>query len=203
MRPILIAFAVFALLSSCAENKDGWTSTPAAEPSPQAPDVFKEITPAPPSESTEDGEGNPPPEEDTVPAKSVEITDLSVCQGPTPEMTWLFSSSWSSKHKLANGVVLERVMSFSQVDVEVVVKAKYKNKFQQIKVSSALNWNDTEFNLLSLDQDQAVLPLENENFNLSFGLSPSTVKYSFAGPCLQIDLGNSEKLTFVPVIDAE
>jgi hypothetical protein len=188
MRPVLLAIAATALMASCANNSGGGAPGTDPEQGPTAPDVFREITPP------DQNEGS-----DVIVKKPIDITNKAICQGPTPEMTWLFSSEWSMKHKLSNGVELERVMSFTQTDVEVTVKAKYKKQTQQIKVSSALSWNDTDFNLLSQDQDQAVMPLENEDFNLNFSLSPSTVKYSFVGPCLQIELDNSEKLTFVPV----
>ncbi len=191
MRPVLVAIAVVAaFMSSCAKGGDGNGVTSAPELTPTAPDIFREIVPLP-----NDPAGGSP--------KSIDITDRSICNGPTPEMTWLFSSSWSSKHKLDNGVQLERIMTFSQTDVEVAVNAKYKGSFKQIKVVSDINWSETDFNFLSVDQDQVVMPLENEDYNLAFSISPSTVKYSFVGPCLQIEFSESEKLTFVPVIDQD
>jgi hypothetical protein len=188
MRPVLLAIAVVALVSSCANTKG---ENAPADLKPTAPDVFHDVTPIPENDSEGDSE--------IINPKPIDMTNRSICNGPTPEMTWLFSSAWSARQKLANGVELERRLSFSQSDVEVTVTARYKGKFEQIKVMSLINWNDTAVNLLSVDQDHAVLPLENEDFNLSFSVSPSALNYSFVGPCLQIELGNSEKLLFAPV----
>jgi hypothetical protein len=130
-----------------------------------------------------------------------EVTDKSMCSGPTPAGTTPYSNKWFTKTRVSNGYMMTLVYDLNQLNQEgavITLSAEKNGVFVSLFESTSLNERENktlEFGFAKADS--GTFKVEGEPFRFGFDLPANTAKYSFAGPCLVLT-DSKRSITLAP-----